>query len=417
MRRLALFAGLVAGVAIWGCEGESGVWVRPRPSAAEGVLVRARDALSPSAAPLGDGDGSLPVDPGQTVPAIGALPLPDASQEIPGDPAQSGRLAGRASAVPTSLPWGSDPPTDPLTSQAGNTDHEHPTVPLVYVSGTTATPTPRPAPPALFAPGEAFVAVSNRDGNNELYRFAADGSSAFRLTADSAQDLSPRLSVDGREVVWTTTRRAGLTQVYQMWLDGSQLRSVTIGPRLATEPVYAPDRGQIAFIRPTSSTSAELHLIDSTGYNERAIGPSGYRLFSPVWSPDGQRIAVVRADAAGRTAIFSYAVDGQGERNLTAEQGNANVSGRLSWGANGKLAFAADWDGGGLGIVVMNGDGTGKRQLTHGDEQDPSWRPDGLALLATAKEGSGTQIIRLNPDGTGRTVLTQGPGSTFQGSW
>ncbi|MDX1748205.1 MAG: hypothetical protein R3324_19900, partial [Halobacteriales archaeon] len=57
--------------------------------------------------------------------------------------------------------------------------------------------------------------VSNRDGNNEIYRMNLDGSGLRRLTDHPADDRNPRPSPDGREVVFQS-RRSGSAQIHVM---------------------------------------------------------------------------------------------------------------------------------------------------------------------------------------------------------
>lgn len=69
-------------------------------------------------------------------------------------------------------------------------------------------------------------------------------------------------------------------------------------------------------------------------------------------------------------------------------------------------------------LFVINLDGTGKRQITHGptDDSDPVWSPDGTKIafirVTPPKSKTGTSqgnIWIVNPDGTGLKQLTSGP--------
>jgi TolB protein len=73
-------------------------------------------------------------------------------------------------------------------------------------------------------------------------------------------------------------------------------------------------------------------------------------------------------------------------------------------GANGKIAFSTDQDPNGSNIFVVNPNGSGETQLTHGEFGSaigPNWSPNG-AKIAFSGDVSGTQqLYVINADGSG----------------
>lgn len=90
-------------------------------------------------------------------------------------------------------------------------------------------------------------------------------------------------------------------------------------------------------------------------------------------------------------------------------------------GPAGEIAYASDesqpGDTAGVGphgtgsalgyhIWVINPDGSGRRELTHGDDADPSWSPDGRQIVFTRQEGAGWRIWVMSNTGADQRPLT-----------
>ncbi len=60
----------------------------------------------------------------------------------------------------------------------------------------------------------------------------------------------------------------------------------------------------------------------------------------------------------------------------------------------------------GYHIWVINPDGSGRRELTHGDDADPSWSPDGRQIVFTRQEGAGWRIWVMSNTGADQRPLT-----------
>lgn len=74
---------------------------------------------------------------------------------------------------------------------------------------------------ARWSPDGAQLAyVSQRDGNAEAYRMAADGSDQTRVTHHPGEDESPCWSPDGQQLAFAT-ERAGNWDIYTIQADGT----------------------------------------------------------------------------------------------------------------------------------------------------------------------------------------------------
>jgi Tol biopolymer transport system component len=82
-------------------------------------------------------------------------------------------------------------------------------------------------------------------------------------------------------------------------------------------------------------------------------------------------------------------------------------------GTNGKIAFSTDGDpNGSVEIFIVNPDGSGETQLTHGEfghAGGPNWSPDGSKILFQGDTTGPSQLYVMNANGSGGHLLFADP--------
>jgi Tol biopolymer transport system component len=164
-------------------------------------------------------------------------------------------------------------------------------------SGATLVPNTSGATWPNWTPdGKKFV-YGSPDG--KVMSINIDGTGVLALS--SGDDLEPRLSADGKRIIFTRRDVSGNTSIFVMNADGSGVSPVVI-PRGFNTPALSPDGSQIAFLL-GDNVSWKLMVANSDGSNQRAIysissqdippGESNPRVLQgPVsWSPEGNRVA------------------------------------------------------------------------------------------------------------------------------
>ncbi|HMN29417.1 MAG TPA: hypothetical protein PKE45_14805, partial [Caldilineaceae bacterium] len=141
-----------------------------------------------------------------------------------------------------------------------------------------------------------IVFVSNRDGNDEIYRMNADGTQQRRLTQQPARDSAPDWSADGSKIVYVSEQN-GNPDLYIMRADGSGQFPLLMGPEADLEPTWSPDGGQIAWVR-RNSNGDTLWLMNADGSDAHPISAAQTSLARPRWSPDSTTIAFDFTSAA-----------------------------------------------------------------------------------------------------------------------
>jgi Tol biopolymer transport system component len=88
-------------------------------------------------------------------------------------------------------------------------------------------------------------------------------------------------------------------------------------------------------------------------------------------------------------------------------------------GANGKIAFDTNRDGGDFEIYVMDASGANQTRLTNqaGQDSTPSWSPDGTKIVFVSARDGNFEIYSMNADGSSQTRLTTNGASDVTPMW
>ena len=230
----------------------------------------------------------------------------------------------------------------------------------------------------------------------ELFIADGDGSNARPFLPDPGLDFDASLSVDGKWVIFGSTR-SGQADIYRAHPDGSALEKLVDDAAYDGQAALSPDGRKLAFVS-SRSGQADIWLMDLRSRKARNLTENAGGDFRPAWSPDGKWLA------------FSTDRDSKVPRHS-----KSNFVVRQS-----------------TEIYVVRPDGSGLRRVTHDDEYagSPAWSPDGRSLVfytAPAAEmfrlvsvrrlGGTTQLESVNVKDGQRRVLTTGAGEKFSPRW
>lgn len=267
--------------------------------------------------------------------------------------------------------------------------------------------------------GSMIVFQSNRNDmdNTDIYSMTSDGKNLVRLTTAEGYDELPIWSPDGKQILFNSTRD-GNYEVYIMDVNGENQRNLSNHPSYDGHPNFSPDGKTIIFnstrdmpdqdeiLTFTRESNVELYEMDIDGGNVKRV--TNYFSWDtyPDISPSGGKIAfrrrtvdTVMGREIGNSEVFIANRDGSEAYNLS---NHPAYDGWPAWSPDGnKIAFASDrerkdnWQ-----IYVINLDGSGLTRLTEFDAQGaefakPQWSPDGKKIICTRTKDGNVEIFLI----------------------
>jgi Tol biopolymer transport system component len=198
----------------------------------------------------------------------------------------------------------------------------------------------------------------------EIYTAQQDGSELKALTKNDAYDAEATLSVDGKWIVFTSTRDGDL-DLYKMRIDGTDVTRLTEEPGYDGGAFFSRDGRKIVYraSRPEAGSALdeyksllaqglvrprqlEIYTMNADGTGKTRVTSNGAANFAPYFTPDGTQIlfASNMGDPKGRNFdLYLVNVDGSGLEKVTT---CTSFDGFPMFSPDGKkLAFASNRNG------------------------------------------------------------------------
>ena len=251
-----------------------------------------------------------------------------------------------------------------------------PSVAVEYVNGIAAVSASRSGP----------IAYRLRPEARQLVWF---NRAAARITSvgepDTSQMIGARLSFDETSVVF---QRAvgGNTDIWMMDIARGALRRVTVDPADESSPIWSPDRRQIVF-----GSTRRQGVLDL--YQKSVDGPEPEKLLlaSPQdknaqdWSPDSRFVLYSARDARNNRDLWALPLSGDGKPLPVAQTSFAENNGRFS--PDGRwIAYQSDETGRNEIYVQAFPSGAAKTQISTTGGTQPSWLRDGKEMFYLAPD-------------------------------
>jgi Tol biopolymer transport system component len=262
--------------------------------------------------------------------------------------------------------------------------------------------------PSVFPDGSSIAFTSNRDGADDVFVISERGIGEKQLTRTVDQKGLLGWSTDGQVIFSIFNNDA--SRIYTIGPDGKSQREIGGVPGHAV--TLSPDGSRILYMAGTW-TAPRLTVSALDGSSTQQITDGSSIAWNSQWSPDGKRIAFTGRDASNGLAVIIMNSDGSQRRQVThfpTDQGRAQWP---AWSPDGRQ----------LAIQVNNHEahssqlwildvstGEAHKLAAHDQpylDETPSWFPDGKRIAFQSNRTGRMEIWVANMDGTGQREVTK----------
>ena len=278
-----------------------------------------------------------------------------------------------------------------------------------------------PSSVAFMPSGDELI--YSMDGS--LWRQRIGDGNAYELThAAGAYDYQPDVAPDGQTVVFSRYDGKAI-ELFRLELGTGKTQPLTTNGGVNLEPRVSPNGRQVVFVTTAGSGHFNLKIADlSAGglANERyLVAPRESRIdryyysthdhaINPSWSPDGARVFFVsNAEIPWGTGwICSISVEGAGRSCLDRHQLETSWAARPEVAPDGKRILFSSYHGGQWHqLWLTTTDDAAPLALTYGefDRRNARWSPDGKRIAYISNEDGNTALYVQESVGGARTTI------------
>jgi Tol biopolymer transport system component len=233
------------------------------------------------------------------------------------------------------------------------------------------------------------------------------------FSTEVGQQFSPSISPDGSRVAYVWDGAGTNLDIYIKDVKSGAVQRFTHDSAPDLHPAWSPDGKQIAFLRGAQST-ADVILKNVESGLERRIGTienigggwASDNLYtgcqSPTWSPDGKRLILTDAPSSAKgLGLVAMSVT-TGEKTALSSPMGVDQDCYPRFSPNGReIAFVRYVSHGVGDIYTMSSDGGAPRQLSsdHRTIRGLDWSADGKRLVFATNRAGSYEIRTIGSEG------------------
>jgi Tol biopolymer transport system component/DNA-binding winged helix-turn-helix (wHTH) protein len=222
------------------------------------------------------------------------------------------------------------------------------------------------------------IVYSATDGGNaDIFTITEDGSERKQLTSDASAEISPKLSADGRFLIFMSNR-SGQMDVWRSDANGTNTKQLTTNGNVK-DSIISPDGSTVFYLVQDSETMVEtLWRVSINGENPAKLTDRTTR--SPRISPDGKTIACYISNPETRAMMLALVSAETGEILKYPPTPQHDDIPFLDWSKDGKNLFVVLQRGKPQSFWKLPLDGSQPEQIRE-------WENDAVFRLAISRNG------------------------------
>ncbi|TLY47448.1 MAG: Tol-Pal system beta propeller repeat protein TolB [Gammaproteobacteria bacterium] len=249
----------------------------------------------------------------------------------------------------------------------------------------------------VFSTRIAYVLVK-RENNHRIYSLQVadmDGYNAKPLLTSTQPIMSPAWSHDGKRIAYVSFEKI-MPRIYIQTIANGQRQCVSDYPGINGAPAWSPDDKILALALSKNSATPKIYLMDLASKNLRQV-TFGFSIDTePTWSANG-RFLLFTSDRGGGPQIYQVNLHSKRLQRITFE-GSYNA--RASFSPDGKMIVVLNREQGMYNIAVQDLDDDTLLNVTHsGFDASPSFAPNGQMVLYESKPNTQGMLGMASIDG------------------
>ncbi len=237
-----------------------------------------------------------------------------------------------------------------------------------------------------------------------LQSFTGFSQPTIILKEDNIENAYPRLSKDGRQILYQSNR-TGKWQLYICDTAGKNQKAITKGSYNNNFPDWSLDNRLVAFVSDCDGNE-EIYTCNTDGSNRQRITNEAARDIHPYFSPDGKYILFNSDRGGNQLDVYRYTIADKKTERLTNTLENETCA-RYSPDMKSIVLLKNSASSDDLYLLststflVENLSKTPRAY--HGW---PMFSNDGKWVYYSSMEGGACSIYRIHPDGSGKKQVT-----------
>ncbi len=221
-----------------------------------------------------------------------------------------------------------------------------------------------------------------------------------RVTDDTEKDWFPQFSPANNKIIYSSTRTDNC-DIFIMDINGNQIKQLTNNNCWNTNPKFSPSGSKILFESHVNG-NYNIFIMDSEGNNQRQLTDSNWNIH-PQFSPDGLQIIY-----ESNHNIYLMNIDGSNKINLTNDQYD-ECTPRFSSDGQKIVFITVKVQGEKREVHIINKNGENRKTLTK-NKYDfvPQFFSNDSKILFSSYENNHFYIYSMDSDGSSLRKL--GPG-------